>query len=757
MVLEWRRTSRHLGLALKALSLALILLALAEPRLATHETKVAVAVLVDTSASVSTSDMDRASQLAGQMSSQRGRNWMQVIPFARSPRELKASEDQGGWKLQPTSGDSGRATDIETAVGAASAALPSGLVPRIALISDGLENKGSLARAAWQAQQLGIPIDTFAMSGRPQPALRLESVSVPSVAFTGEQFPIDVVVSAPSAVPAEIELTADGKPLGKTQVQLGAGVNPVTLHASLNTAGALDLSIAIRAGNLGEVHFDQAVRLRRPRLLYVSQDSADQDPHLPATFTAAQFDVRRATDLTNAQLTGTELLVLSNIDLEAIPTPQKEQLETFVKNGGGLLVIAGEHNVYVEGKTQEDALDRTLPVKLAPPRSPEGTAVVLIIDKSSSMEGKKIELARQAATGVVENLRPIDMIGVLIFDNSFEWAIPMRRAEDKVMLKRMIAGHHARRPAHRIAPAHLAEAYKRILPTNPTYKHIVLLTDGISEEGDSLDLAREANLKHVTISTVGLGQDVNRSYLVKISAAAGGKSYFLTEPQGLEQILLRDVMEHTGTTGVEKNLQAEVVKNADILDGVDFAKAPNLKGYIRFIPKPSSEVLMNIDRKEPLLARWQYGLGRAAVWSSDAKPALGIGPTGFPGPASTNCGPTWAAIFTLAPRPARKTTAGKYDGASGKLLVDYRLGKGVAEPATIPKVFAIGPSGFEKAVRIHKVASGTFRGEVEIGTQQGPLSECAPSKTRLYFPKSACTGPKQSYPLTAPTKPYSNK
>ena len=591
MALEWRRTARHSALALKALSLTAILLALAEPRLATHETKVAVAVLVDTSASVSASDLDKASQLARQMSGERGRNWMQVIPFARSTRELKRSEDQSDWKLEPTSGDGGRATDIESAVGAAAASLPSGLVPRMALISDGLENKGSLARAAWQAQQLGIPIDTFAMSGRPQPALRLESVSVPSVAFTGEQFPIDVVVSAPNAVPAEIELTADGKPLGKTQVQLASGINPVRLHASLNTAGALDVAIAVRAGNLGEVHFDQAVRLRRPKLLYVSTGSRPTrtrtfpPPSMPRSST-----YRRASDLTNAQLTGTELLVLSNIDLEALPTPQKEQIETFVKNGGGLLVIAGEHNIYVEGKTQEDALDRTLPVKLAPPRSPEGTAVVLIIDKSSSMEGKKIELARQAATGVVENLRPIDMIGVLIFDNSFEWAIPMRRAEDKVMLKRMIAGIMPD-GGTQIAPA-LAEAYKRILPTNATYKHIVLLTDGISEEGDSLDLAREANLKHVTISTVGLGQDVNRSYLVKISSNAGGKSYFLTEPQGLEQILLRDVMEHTGSTAVEKVLSAEVVKNAEILAGVDFAKAPNLKGYVRFIPKPSSEILI---------------------------------------------------------------------------------------------------------------------------------------------------------------------
>ena len=64
-------------------------------------------------------------------------------------------------------------------------------------------------------------------------------------------------------------------------------------------------------------------------------------------------------------------------------------------------------------------------------RSQQGTAVVLIIDKSSSMEGRKIELARLAAIGVVENLRPIDSVGVLIFDNSFQWAVPIRKADDR--------------------------------------------------------------------------------------------------------------------------------------------------------------------------------------------------------------------------------------------------------------------------------------------------------------------------------------
>ena len=62
------------------------------------------------------------------------------------------------------------------------------------------------------------------------------------------------------------------------------------------------------------------------------------------------------------------------------------------------------------------------------------------MDKSSSMEGRKMELARLAAIGVIENLRPIDMVGVLIFDNSYLWAVPIRKAEDKILIKRLVAG-----------------------------------------------------------------------------------------------------------------------------------------------------------------------------------------------------------------------------------------------------------------------------------------------------------------------------
>ena len=171
------------------------------------------------------------------------------------------------------------------------------MLPRLALISDGKENKGSIARAAWQARQAGIPIDTFAMAGRERPALRLESVSLPVNAFTGEQFAIDLAVSAPGKIQAEVELSAEGRSLGITQVTLGAGVNPIRMHASLETPGALDLTIAVRTKGAGDLQVDQAVMLRKPKALYVSEDPPGLDNALPGALAAAQFDVTRVNDI----------------------------------------------------------------------------------------------------------------------------------------------------------------------------------------------------------------------------------------------------------------------------------------------------------------------------------------------------------------------------------------------------------------------------------------------------------------------------
>ena len=169
VLIVWKRTPQRIGLLLKAAVMLAILIAIAQPRLTLPESKIAVAVLVDTSASISPADLARASEVATKIDAARGRHWMRVIPFARSSRQPLSGEFNRKWTLQPTSGEAGRGTDLEAAVREAIAALPGGMVPRVVLLSDGNENHGSIARASWLAQQLRVPIDTIALAGRPRP------------------------------------------------------------------------------------------------------------------------------------------------------------------------------------------------------------------------------------------------------------------------------------------------------------------------------------------------------------------------------------------------------------------------------------------------------------------------------------------------------------------------------------------------------------------------------------------------------------
>jgi hypothetical protein len=321
------------------------------------------------------------------------------------------------------------------------------------------------------------------------------------------------------------------------------------------------------------------------------------------------------------------------------------------------------------------------------------------------------------------------MVGVLIFDNSFQWAVPLRKAEDRAMIKRIVAGITPD-GGTQIAPA-LAEAYRRALPVTATYKHVVLLTDGISEEGDSIALSKEAALSRVTISTVGLGQDVNRAYLEKVASFSKGKSYFLVDPSGLEQILLRDVMEHTGSTAVEKPIQPSVARAAEILEGIDMEAAPALRGYVRFIAKPSAETILIVDRKDPLLTRWQYGLGRAAVFASDAKSRWAEAWVSWKG-----FDRFWANMFRdLLPHTQSGEQRVTFDNANGELVVDYRLASHVDEPQRIPEIFVFGPDGFRAPLPVAKAGEGSYRGRLRIGERRG-LFRIRPVEDLPAFPET---------------------
>jgi hypothetical protein len=116
---------------------------------------------------------------------------------------------------------------------------------------------------------------------------------MPSHVFTGEKFPIEVAVRSPRPVRATFEISAEGKTLGSSRNDLAAGLSRVSLHASLSAVGAVDVAGKISAPDLGEARFEDAITIRRPRVLLLSKDPQGTETHLLHALEANQFEVQR--------------------------------------------------------------------------------------------------------------------------------------------------------------------------------------------------------------------------------------------------------------------------------------------------------------------------------------------------------------------------------------------------------------------------------------------------------------------------------
>ena len=194
--------------------------------------------------------------------------------------------------------------------------------------------------------------------------------------------------------------------------------------------------------------------------------------------------------------------------------------------------------------------------------------------------------------------------------------------------------------------------------------------------------------------------------------------------------MLKDVQEHTGNTAIEKAIKADVKHPSDLLDKVDIEHAPDLLGYVRFDLKPTADEVLSVDKADPLLAQWQYGLGRTAVFASDAKSrwaASWVSWNGFDR--------LWTNVFRdLLPHGNESEAVARYDGANEELVVDYQTSTHGAEPAAIPDLYAIGPGDFRKPMEVSRISPGAYRARVRIGALQG-LFRVRPLNDSRAFPE----------------------
>ncbi len=631
-------SQRALSLLARSALLALLALGLARPARSYDATRVSAVMLVDVSDSISDSDLAQARALAQRAMRARGDNDLQLVTFAGRARHARLPRDPDALALQrpaparPGEPSPGLHTDIQAALQLAYGLFPPGHLPHVLLLSDGRQTDGNLLAEAGRARRLGVRIYHHLLSNAPPQEVAARSLSLPAHIAVGESFDLHAEVFASYKTRARVRLYQD-KLLngldGVRDVDLVPGDNPLTFSSIVRTAGEVAYKLSVEPSGPDRFADNNAVSATavvpgRPSVLLVDSDPGRLQALAEALSIADyEVDLRSAAALPRslAELGRYDFFILSDVPADRISPDQMDVIERYVRDLGGGLLFAGGAQSYGLGGYQGTRMESLLPVSMDSERrnQEQSLALALVIDCSGSMSGQKIELAKDAARAAADLLGPDDAMAVIGFSSEPERMVRMQSARNHLRIGQNIARLTAQ-GGTAIFPA-LDMAFQDLLATTARVKHVILLTDGQTQESGISDLVQAMRAEGITVSAVGLGGDVNRGLLQQAASLGGGRAYFTNDPHNVPRIFVRETTTVGQNSAVEDLVRMRVEEPADFLRGIDIEHAPMLRGYIATRAKPRpAQVVLQSELSEPILARWRVGLGWVLAWTSDLKP-----------------------------------------------------------------------------------------------------------------------------------------
>ncbi len=549
-----------------------------------------------------------------------------LIP--RDPKHALASDHAGGLRL-------------------AAALVDPESEGRLLLVTDGggsMAERADLAATLRELGERGLSVHTRSFPASARADLVVRAVHLPEQLRVGQTFEVVVDLQA-VGVPAEqsqslrlrleqngvanslapfVMVDLPGKSHdGTLQVRLSARVSepgPVVFTAILETEGVPTEQnrerANDRAGIVGEVR-------GRPRVLLASVGDETQALARALRADHLRVDARSPKELpqTVAEFRPFDLVIFSDVPAGRVSKPVRQALVSYVENyGGGFIMIGGEGSFGVGGWGRT-SIEELLPVRFEGERQRDQPtlALVLVIDKSGSMSSEdRLDLVKEAARLTAATLDPSDEIGVIAFDSYPYTLVRLQPAANRLRIAGDIRRLNAGGGTNAL-PA-LREAFLQLVGSRALVKHVILLSDGQSPEAGVAALQSDMRDADITVSAVGVGAGAGKDFLARVAERGRGRYYFSQDGTDVPRIFSRETREVTRNAVSERLLYPRVAKSVQALRGIDFARAPGLRGMIPIKPKALAEVLLKTHDGEPLLVRGRRGLGRTAAFASDAKP-----------------------------------------------------------------------------------------------------------------------------------------
>jgi uncharacterized membrane protein len=601
-LIDFSHFQRCFSLAVRILILILIVLALAGLTLMSPTQDAMTLFLLDQSRSVDAAAAEKAMQFLDE-AQKWSREKLHIVPFGTAD-----------------------ATNISAALEPALALVPPRFVPHLVLLSDGNETAGDVLTAAVQS---GVTISTVPLPAAAAPEVQLAEIRTPPQIRQGEPFYLDIVVQSNIATEGIITLYKGLFKTVETKKKIEIGENVYRIRQTMDDRRQQEFSAAVAAKNDTILDNNRAAAILfaggKPRVLIIDSEpktcrdlaSALREQDITAEIRPAEGVPRSLNELDDF-----EAVILSNVPATSMTSHQMNLLRTYVNDLGGGLMMLGSEQSFGLGGYSKTPVEEVLPVRCDFEKEKEkpSLAICLIIDRSGSMGGQKMELAKDAAKAAVELLSPKDFAAVIAFDtHSYVVCNMQSTASTGTILSAISTIEPA--GGTNIYPA-LVDAYEQLQKVSAKLKHVILLTDGQSAPGDYDGIVRQMANALITVSTVGVG-DADNELLKTIAENGKGRHYSCDDPKAIPQIFAKETITASKSAIRDKPFIPVIVFPTDVLATIDLDSAPPLLGYVVTKPKPMSQVILATESGDPLLVWRRYGLGMSAAFSSDAKSRWG--------------------------------------------------------------------------------------------------------------------------------------
>lgn len=612
-----------------------VVLALAEPVATWRTRELDVAVLVDVSASIEPASLNRALQAIDGGLDPDGP--VRLFAYADRAASVAGAADLRQLEVADSSTASAGAAALDrgntrpdAALRQAAAALRPDRVRRVLLLSDGQRLEGSGARIA--AEYPDLRVDTAAL-GRTAPPVWIESVQLDEsdrLLHAGEPHRWVLRIGSRSSLPEAPLTLRGGGAEERHSIALSPGVNTVELEWTFDQPGMQTFEAILGAGE-GAAASQGALwrgnlRVEPPHrvlLLAPPDHSADLQQLLQARGLRVTRSTPSRTALSPSSLRSYDAVVLSNVAAASLPEPTQQALGEWVsEEGGGLFFVAGEETFGEEGY-RNSPLERVLPLDFEIEEERSEVALMIALDKSYSMKGPKMDLAKEAAKAALGMLNEQHRFGLVAFDWHTHDIVGLQFVRDQERLSQRVDRIEASAQTN-FYPA-LEACLEQLSAVESEVKHVILVSDGRTYPDEYEQLVLRMRQEEITVSTVAIGVESDRELLADIADWGDGNAYTIEDPSSVQNILIDETMNQLPDSAREETILVELRGQSDALTGVDVATAPELYGRIAAVAKDSAEVILGAGESDPILASRYVGMGKTWMFTSDLEPRWASG------------------------------------------------------------------------------------------------------------------------------------